>query len=185
MKGEWCYFRQYLNKQDCNEIINNALTIEPQQAVLGVHGTQLDVNLNYRRSQIRFINKDDWRFQKLFDVLWKTAISANHDFFNIHITKLDFIQFAEYDESYQGEYKDHHDVFWLNDDPAYHRKMSCIIQLTDPTEYDGGDFQMIDTVHYPPAEEIREQGTIIYFPSMLRQSIAGRKRQALLDCCVV
>ena len=69
MKGEWCYFKQYLSKDDCNEIIENALTIEPQQAVLGVHGTQVDVNLAYRRSQIRFINKDDWRFQKLFDVL--------------------------------------------------------------------------------------------------------------------
>ena len=45
MKGEWCYFRQYLSKQDCQEIIQNALTIEPQQAVLGVNGTELDVNL--------------------------------------------------------------------------------------------------------------------------------------------
>ena len=50
MKGEWCYFKQYLSKDDCNEIIENALTIEPQQAVLGVHGTQVDVNLAYRRS---------------------------------------------------------------------------------------------------------------------------------------
>ena len=50
----------------------------------------------------------------------------------------------------------------------YHRKMSCVIQLTDPNEYDGGDFQIIDTAHSPPADELREQGTIIYFPSMMR-----------------
>lgn len=168
MKGEWCYFRQYLSREDCDEIIQNALTIEPQQATLGVNGTEVDVNLAFRRSKVRFINRDDWRFQKLFDVLWKTAISANHDFFNIHITKLDYIQFAEYDAEYEGEYKEHHDVFWLNDDPYYHRKLSCVIQLTDPNEYDGGDFQIIDAVHNPPADELREQGTIIYFPSMIR-----------------
>lgn len=168
MKGEWCYFRQYLSKQDCDEIIENALTIEPQQAVLGVHGTQLDVNTEYRRSLVRFINKGDWRFQKLFDVLWKTAIEANSDFFNVHITKLDYIQFAEYDASYQGEYKDHHDVFWLNDDPFYHRKLSCVIQLSDPETYEGGNLEFVDTAFFPPANEIREQGTITYFPSMFR-----------------
>jgi predicted 2-oxoglutarate/Fe(II)-dependent dioxygenase YbiX len=168
MKGEWCYFRQYLSNDDCNEIIQNALTIEPQQAVLGVNGTELDVNLNYRRSQVRFISDKDWRFTKLFDVLWKTAIVANKDFFNIHITKLDYVQFAEYDESYAGEYKEHHDVFWMNGDPTYHRKLSAIIQLTDPEEYDGCDLEMTEAGHKPPPEEIREQGSIIYFPSFMR-----------------
>lgn len=168
MKGEWCYFRQYLSPQECNEIVQNALTIDPQQAVLGVHGTHLDVNTEYRRSLVRFIQKDDWRFNKLFEVLWKTATQANNDFFNIHISRLDYVQFAEYDESYQGEYKDHHDVFWLNDDPIYHRKLSGIIQLTDPSTYEGCDLQFVDTHAFPPANEIREQGTITYFPSFFR-----------------
>ena len=152
MKGEWCYFRGHLSKEDCNEIVQNALTIEPQQAVLGVHGNHLDVNLEHRRSLVRFISKDDWRFQKLFETLWKTATEANNAFFNVHISKLDFVQFAEYDEAYQGEYKEHHDVFWLNDDPMHHRKLSCIIQLTDPNEYDGCNLEFIDTLHYPPAD---------------------------------
>ena len=168
MKGEWCYFRKYLSKQDCDEIIQNALTIDPQQAVLGVHGSHLDVNTEYRRSLVRFISKGDWRFQKLFDVLWKTAIEANNDFFNVHVTKLDYIQFAEYDASYQGEYKEHHDVFWLNDDPFYHRKLSCIIQLSDPDVYEGGNLEFTETAFHPPANEIREQGTITYFPSFFR-----------------
>ena len=37
------------------------------------------------------------------------------------------------------------DVFWINKDPIYHRKLSCIIQLTDPNEYEGGEFELIDT----------------------------------------
>lgn len=168
MKGEWCYFRKYLSKQDCEDIIQNALSIPSQQAVLGVAGTEVDVNMNYRRSQVRFIEKGDWRFQKLFDSLWKAAIEANNDFFNVHITKLDYLQFAEYDESYSGEYKDHHDVFWMNNDPYYHRKITCVVQLTDPDEYEGCNLEFVDTLHHPPANEIREQGTLTFFPSMFR-----------------
>lgn len=168
MKGEWCYFKQYLSKADCEEIIQNALTIEPQQAVIGVHGTELDVNTSYRRSLVRFINKGDWRFQKLFDILWKTAIEANSDFFNVHITKLDYIQFAEYDASYEGEYKEHHDVFWLNGDDYYHRKLSCVVQLSDPNDYEGGNLEFVDTVNFPEANDIRQQGTLTYFPSFFR-----------------
>lgn len=168
MNGEWCYFKQYFTPEECNEIINTALTLEPQQAVLGVNGTELDVNLEYRRSQVRFISKDDWRFKSLFEKMWQTAWEANRDFFNFHITKLDYIQFAEYDESYQGEYKTHHDVFWLNNDPFYHRKLSCVVQLTDPGTYTGCDLEITEASQQPDIIDLRSQGTLVYFPSFLR-----------------
>jgi PKHD-type hydroxylase len=96
------------------------------------------------------------------------GIQANSDFFNIHVTRLDFIQLAEYDASYKGEYKDHHDVFWLNDDPFYHRKMSCVIQLSDPNDYVGGDLELIDTSTFPEKDDMRQQGTAIFFPSFFK-----------------
>lgn len=168
MKGEWCYFKQYLTPEQCRQIVSDALLIEPQQAVLGAFGTQHDVNLNYRRSQVRFLMADDPRFKPVFDVLWTTAIQANRDFFDIQISKLDYIQFAEYDESYRGEYKTHHDVFWMNGDPTYHRKLSAIIQLTDPSQYDGCDLEIVEAAQQPDREDIRQQGSIIFFPSLIR-----------------
>jgi PKHD-type hydroxylase len=167
MNGEWCYFKSYFSKQQCEDIINLGLTIPSQQAHVGVNGVE-GVDPQARRSPIRFINNGDWRFQHVFDELWKTAIQANKDFFNIHISKLDFIQLAEYDAAELGEYKEHHDVFWINDDPYYHRKLSAIIQLSDPNDYEGGDFELTDVGTFPPANELREQGTVIFFPSMFR-----------------
>jgi PKHD-type hydroxylase len=167
MNGEWCYFKSYFSKQQCEDIINLGLTIPSQQAHIGVNGGE-GVNPDARRSPIRFINNGDWRFQNVFDELWKTAIQANKDFFNIHISKLDFVQLAEYDAAELGEYKEHHDVFWVNNDPYYHRKLSAIIQLSDPNDYEGGDFELTDTATFPPANELREQGTVIFFPSMFR-----------------
>jgi predicted 2-oxoglutarate/Fe(II)-dependent dioxygenase YbiX len=94
------------------------------------------------------------------------GMQANRDWFNFHITNLSFIQLAEYDESYQGEYKKHHDVFWVNND-SYHRKLTCVIQLNDPSTYEGGDFEMYDLNEYPDKKELRTQGTAIFLPSFI------------------
>lgn len=166
MNGEWCYFKSYIDKATCNKIIQDAQSIPIQNAVVGL-GEQGKVDTSIRKSKVKFINSSDWKFTYLFDLLWKTGIQANKDFFNVHITHLDFVQLAEYDSSYMGEYKEHHDVFWLNGDPLYHRKLSCIIQLSDPNDYEGGDFQITDC-GTPLDKETKQQGSIIYFPSMLR-----------------
>lgn len=163
MKGEWCYFKSYLSKEKCEEIISIGKQLEMNDAVIGAG----EVNHQVRKSKTGFINNGDWRFQGLFDTLWKTCIEANHGFFNFHVTKLDFIQFAEYDSSYGGEYKDHHDVFWLNDS-EYHRKLSCVIQLSDPNDYVGGNFEIMEANPAPDPNELRPQGSIIFFPSFLR-----------------
>lgn len=166
MNGEWCYFKSYIDKATCEKIIRDAQVIPVQDAVVGL-GENGRVDNQIRKSKVRFINADDWRFTYLFDILWKTAIQANNDFFNIHITRLNFVQLAEYDASYAGEYKEHHDVFWINNDPFYHRKLSCVINLTDPAEYDGGSLELTDvTTQLDP--DIKQQGSIVYFPSMFR-----------------
>jgi PKHD-type hydroxylase len=166
MKGEWCYFKSYFSKEMCEKIISEVQVLPIQDGYIGTDGGE-GVDYNYRRSKIRFINSGDWRYQYIFDALWRTALEANRDFFNLHITKLDFIQFAEYDETYLGEYKEHHDVFWINNDPIYHRKLSCVIQLSDPNDYVGGELELTET-SVKLDKDINQQGTFIYFPSLFR-----------------
>lgn len=165
MNGEWCYFKSYFSKEVCEKIIRDIKVLPPKDAAVGL-GDIAHADSSIRRSKVWFVNKDDPKFQYLFDELWKTAIRANNDFFNIHITRLDYIQIAEYDSSYQGEYKVHHDVFWMNNDPVYHRKLSCVVQLSDPNTYEGGNLEFTEVCEHPPAEEIRAQGTAVFFPSM-------------------
>jgi PKHD-type hydroxylase len=164
MKGEWCYFKQYFSKEVCQKILDLGLKIPEKDATLGVEGKKSDDN--WRRSKVRFIQSNDPEFQWLFDDIWKMGIQANREWFNFHITNLSYIQLAEYDSSYQGEYKKHHDVFWINND-KYHRKLTCVIQLSDPSEYEGGDLELFDLSagQYPNKEDLRQQGTAIFFPS--------------------
>jgi PKHD-type hydroxylase len=53
----------------------------------------------------------------------------------------------------------------MNGDPEYHRKLTAVIQLTDPSTYDGGDFELYDITQYPDKTELREQGTVIFMPA--------------------
>jgi PKHD-type hydroxylase len=165
MTGEWCYFKNKISVDVCEYIIKESLKLPKEEAKIGVSTSSLKVD-ETRKSRISFIQKNNPLFEGVFDELWKMAIQANSDFFNFHITKLDYMQFAEYDSSYNGNYKRHHDVFWMNNDPKYHRKLSCVIQLTDPNDYDGGDLEIFSDSKID-ATEIRTQGTVIFFPSFM------------------
>jgi PKHD-type hydroxylase len=166
MRGEWAYFGKYFTPEQCSKILENGLKIPAQDAKLGVAGMNDYSNDSFRKSKIRFIQSDNPDFKWLFDELFKMGMQANKDWFNFHITNLSYIQLAEYDESYQGEYKKHHDVFWVNND-SYHRKLTCVIQLTDPSEYEGGDLELFELSEYPNKDELRQQGTAIFFPSFI------------------
>lgn len=165
MKGEWCYFKQHFSPELCNIILEEGLKLPVNDARLGVTGDGVDNN--YRRSKVRFIQKSDENFQWLFDEMWKMAIQVNDEWFGFHISKITYIQLAEYDESYQGEYKEHHDVFWMNNDPYYHRKLTAVVQLTDPSTYEGGNLELVNPSQTPNADEVRTQGTAFFFPSFL------------------
>lgn len=167
MRGEWCFFHRHFTPEQCSKILEDGLQLPVQDAKLGVAGMSEHEPGDYRKSKIRFIQQANHpQFQWLFDELWKIGSQANRDWFNFHITNLSFIQLAEYDESYQGEYKKHHDVFYINND-KYHRKLTCVVQLTDPVTYEGGDFEMYDLNEYPNKEDLRTQGTAIFLPSFI------------------
>lgn len=166
MKGEWCYFKQKLSQIDCAKILEYSEDLPSQRSEIGTD-QGITVDDTYRRSEVKFIQQNDLRFEPLFDSVWKMAIQANQEWFRFNITKLSYIQLAKYDSSEQGEYKKHHDVFWINGDPEYHRKLTCVIQLTDPSEYEGGDLELYDLNQYPNPEEIKTQGTAIFFPSFI------------------
>jgi PKHD-type hydroxylase len=165
MKGEWCYYNSYFSPEQCEYILETAKDIPAKMGALGEYGNNL--NEEVRKSKVRFIHKENKKFSFLFDEMWKLAIKANDEWFGIHISKLDFVQLAEYDSSYGGEYKTHHDVFWMNNDPYYHRKITAIIQLTDPNEYEGGDVEIVDCGEKPNSFDIRNQGTVLFIPSLL------------------
>jgi PKHD-type hydroxylase len=165
MRGEWCYFKNHFTPQECDKILEIGLTLPEEDATIGM---DKNVNSETRKSKVRFIQKNDIRFEWLFDRLWKMSIQANDEWFNFNISKITYIQLAEYDSEYLGEYKIHKDVFWINDDPKYHRKLTCVVQLSDPASYEGGNFELhYLATSYPDVNEIRQRGSAIFLPAFI------------------
>ena len=53
-----------------------------------------------------------------------------------------------------------------------HRKLSMVIQLSDPKDYEGGILEIHANEHYPPPpDELKRRGTIVVFPSFLRHRV--------------
>lgn len=171
MRDEWCYFNKYLNEDFCNRVISELSPLATTNSSIGLI-QNLNIDTKSRRSKIVFIHSNEEKYKYIFDVFWQTAIESNRNFFGFEISKLDYIQFSSYNSSDLGEYKAHRDVFWLNNDPFYHRKLSGMVQLSDPNDYEGGDFEITDHVKEKPTpEDIRNRGSVVYIPSFIEHKV--------------
>jgi len=169
MKGEWCYFESWFTKHQCEDIINkakNLKTLEVARTGLEKEGSMDGI----RRSKVAWINERDEGLTWYFQEIDRLARWANKDWFDFHLTQLPSLQFTEYDSIYKGAYGRHKDVFWVNDQPT-HRKLSVVVNLTDPSQYEGGDFKMHEVVTCPQADILKRQGTIFFFPSFIDHEV--------------
>jgi PKHD-type hydroxylase len=112
-----------------------------------------------RESKLHWIHTDNW----ISALMAQLIVEANREFFRYDITKwTDQIQYTVY-EGRGSKYGWHYDP---TDDPSQQitRKLSISLILSDPSEYEGGEFQMhaLDKLVTlkPPA------GTAIIFPSL-------------------
>ncbi|MDB2389733.1 2OG-Fe(II) oxygenase [Alphaproteobacteria bacterium] len=115
-----------------------------------------------RTSSIRWIS-DQW----IKDLLWDYIEQANDNAFNIDIHNDAEMQFTEYHAKQAGHYDWHHDVNW-NGSTGSDRKLSVTVQLSDPSEYEGGAFEFDDV---KTNADFASKGTILIFPSYLRHRV--------------
>jgi PKHD-type hydroxylase len=165
MQSEYCIFKETFSPEYCDWIISEASKIPKIEPKLGVSGNT--ANQGIRSSKIAFLNKQMPVFQNLFESIWKVATIGNAVNFQFDLQGFDFIQFSEYTGEMQGQYKRHQDVFWLNKHPTLHRKLSIVIQLTDPSSYEGGDLELYDVTLEHSKDDFRKRGSMIIFPSFI------------------
>ena len=168
MRGTWYAFNQYLSNQEVEGLVeecekyplhpsgitkNNSLVIDPNVRVTDV--AMLSRGLSPRV------------FEEMFD--W--ALIANRESFGFLVDRVGEVQYGKYEAEKRSKYKWHMDTVWAND-TGYDRKLTVVVQLTDPSQYEGGLFEFKD---YTWGEEelkmVRSKGTIIVFPSFLEHRV--------------
>jgi len=123
----------------------------------------LNTNINEKRkSRIRYIPHDDrssWIYDKLKTIVTEANKTWNFDLYSV----IDSLQHNEYS---LGDHCEPHMDIKLG---TNYRKISIIVQLSDSSEYDGGDLELwtedgFEIVH-------REKGCVFIFPSFLLHGV--------------
>ena len=158
IKCPYYYFDGVIPDQMCDTIVELGNDKQQEQAGINIGNVQ---DKKMRKGEVAWI-KDLWVQELIETYASKASVEA---LWNFHITSREHIQFATYENNAFYDY--HRDC---NIKQAQYRKLSVSVQLSNPSDYEGGDLLMKNiwgTMDLPMDKEIKNKGTIIVFPSML------------------
>lgn len=152
------YFQNAFTPEELNQIIELGESYPKEKAVTG--GEESIIS-DYRISEVSWIPvemKSEWLFQKIANY----AMTANKEMgWNFDIWGFgDQLQYTTYYGD-GGHYDWHADM-----GPGIsNRKLSCVLQLSDKDDYEGGDLQMLNGASTITVE--RGKALLCFFPSFV------------------
>lgn len=165
MLNEFCVANGAFTQEEVDKIIDLEDLQKFQRGGVGGIGVPGQVNKKVRDSDVQWITHDrdsDWLFQKFAHL----ASMVNYDHFMYAIDGFENFQYTVY----RAKTKQHYD--WHQDSggpwSSFERKLSAVIILSDPKDYEGGEFQCVmggrveDPMTLKPA-----RGDAIFFPSWM------------------
>lgn len=168
MNTIWQMWSGGVDNETVSKIITECEYYSPSEGSIGYSGdTQ---NNNYRNSELRWIDKQDPNSKFIADLIWSYGHQANREAFGFNIDYLKDIQYTIYRGEENGKYDWHHDTFWGNPS-TYDRKVTVVMQLSDPSEYEGGEFEFDNQYPQPNPLDFRKKGTVICFPSFIPHKV--------------
>jgi PKHD-type hydroxylase len=154
----YAWWNNAFNEEQLNWLQNRAKQAE-QVAQIGSGGVG-QVNKNIRRSELSWLSntpETEWVFLTLAHVV----SDLNSKYFRFNLTGLgESIQLTNYSDTEKGMYGWH--VDFGSSGPS--RKLSLVLQLSDPVDYEGGVLEL-----KPHGDNIikvsKQRGLIVVFPS--------------------
>jgi len=167
----WQLWEGRFKKETCERIVSLASLIPENEAVVGSADINSRLDVQIRRSKIRWLSAAMPDFKDLCLDIEDMFKEANRRAFGAELWHIHEIQFTKYDSTDEGFYNWHNDVLWESPNCA-HRKLSMSIQLSDPLDYEGGNLE-IQPLYLDPPEPttLRKQGNVIVFPSFLMHRV--------------
>jgi PKHD-type hydroxylase len=151
----WAYWDKAFTPEECKKIIDYAEQFEKINAGISYKN---ELNSEIRESKVVWITPDheiNWVYQRLTDIITR----LNQDYFRFDLFGfIEGFQFTEYNAP-SGHYGKHVDSMYN----GTVRKLSFVIQLSDPKEYKGGELQI--HLGEEPTVMKKEQGALVAFPS--------------------
>ncbi|QZP08710.1 2OG-Fe(II) oxygenase [Caenibius sp. WL] len=165
MKNVWEVWTAALTPAECDAIVQRAELYPEAEATVGFSETQRS-DLGYRTSTIRWLDAD--RETDIVGRVMSFVRRSNRANFGVDIVAPFDIQFTEYRASNKGHYDWHQDV-WLESPRPYDRKLSVVVQLSSPEDYQGGQFEFFGLQN--PGDAFTPRGSLLIFPSYLQHCV--------------
>lgn len=156
-------FFDLLTVEECAKIVEMADGLELGDGTLGAGADETEQRLDksYRDVQTNaFPIKASTRW--IYDKIRDGVLEANDTCWNFDISGIyEGVQYLEYTE--EGHYDWHFDVGVRS---SSCRKLTCIVQLSSPDDYEGCDVEIYGGGVIP-----KEQGSAVVFPSYLYHKV--------------
>jgi PKHD-type hydroxylase len=137
-------------KAECERIIDDFSNIE------GYKGTQ--ITEFYGKIFIRLVSLDSLVTKLIYGFVHE----ANDTLFHYEITDHEQMQFIQYAVDDRLQY--HQDLVYDGVEVAPVRKLSVSVLLSDPKDFEGGEFEVYGGFK-EPTKPLKEQGSIVVFDS--------------------
>ncbi|CAL2106010.1 PKHD-type hydroxylase [Tenacibaculum sp. 190524A02b] len=174
--GGWHFEPEAFSEEEIEKIHQLADKLDFKKAVLASGSNNND---EYRKSEIKWLTTQMegvyWLYQKFADI----SIKANNKLWQFDLTgMLENIQYGIY-RSDGGHYDWHMDV---GGGSTHKRKISIVLQLSDPEEYEGGELEMFVSKDVQKIPKIK--GAVLLFPSYYMHRVTpvtkGERRSIVL-----
>tara|TARA_R100001015_G_C4630358_1_gene191924 strand:- start:2635 stop:3222 length:588 start_codon:yes stop_codon:yes gene_type:complete len=164
------YYKEALPKKFCDDVVKFALNKQEEMAKVGEYKSVKDLK-KVRDSNVVWLD-EKWIFRVLQEFVQESNKEAG---WNYQWDRSETVQFTKY--NLNQFYDWHCDLLPKANKNGTIRKISMTCQLTDETEYEGGELEF-DTRDYHPekrdpdkhviqCKEILKKGSIVVFPSSL------------------
>lgn len=159
----YAYMNGIFTKEECQQIIALGEALNPTIAKIQSENIE-DITTRQSHVSWMFPNTDTrWIFERVVGA----ALNLNGQYFNFDLYGLaEGLQFTRYDAP-TGKYDAHIDKM-LDGMP---RKLSLTIQLTDPSEYEGGELNLYIGPGMEATTPEKQQGKLIAFPSYVLHQV--------------
>jgi PKHD-type hydroxylase len=153
-------------EEEIQKIIDYCETIPKQESTVAGHTTtEHEISdERIRRSEVSWIENTQEIFW-LYDRLAYIVKKINGKFYNFDLTGFsEHFQYTVYNEQDSGHYDWHLDLTGNKDNvDTTPRKLSLVLQLSDPDEYEGGELQTFTSPN--GAAVVKQKGLVVLFPS--------------------
>jgi len=143
--------------EEIQKIKDLATALEEQAPRVGKKGEDKRV----RKCKVKWLSVNEectWVYQRLVDAIHR----INSQYFNLNLYGIQTLQYTIYNAGDKSFYAKHRDVFFEVTNGLV-RKLSFSIQLTDPSEYEGGE--LITDVGFFPTTASKVLGDVTFFLS--------------------